>query len=53
MKEVDIEKHDEAVDDSVETIEMRPHFYFSDATFVEIETSDDDLEYTLEVWGCH
>ena len=53
MKEVDIEKHDEAGDEFVETIEMKPHFYFSDATFVEIETSDDDLECTLVVLGCH
>ena len=53
MKEVDIEKHDEAEDDCVEMIEMKPHFYFSDATFVEIETSDDDLECTLVVLGCH
>ena len=53
MKEVGIEKHDEAVDDSVEMVAMKPHFYFSDATFVEIETSDDDLECTLVVSGCH
>ena len=53
MKVVDIEKHDEAEDDCVEMVEMKPHFYFSDATFVETETSDDVLECTLEVWGCH
>lgn len=53
MKEVGIEKHDEAGDEFVEKVVMKPHFYFSDATFVEIETSDDDLECTLVVLGCH